>query len=168
MAEAAKNELDLDAKQPKSKKKLIFIILGAVLLIGGSIGGTLLVVGTGGGEGESAVEAPKKPAAHYMPLDSMVVNFSEKGPAKFLQVEMQLMAHDQAPLTAAEQHMPVIRNNILMALASQKFETVSTREGKEELRTAIRQSINQVLAEQAEIKEEDGIQAVYFTSFVMQ
>jgi flagellar FliL protein len=101
-------------------------------------------------------------------MDSMVVNFSVKGPARYLQVEMQLMAHNKEALSLAEQHMPVIRNNILMILAAQSFEEVSTREGKERLRKEITGSINQVLADQGEVKEGEGIQAVYFTSFVMQ
>lgn len=167
MAEA-KDELDLDAKQPPppGKKRLILMIFGALLLVGASVGGTLLLIG--GGADEPAKEAVEKarPVPRYLPLETMVVNFGERGPARYLQVELQVMAHDPAVLGAIETHMPVIRNNILMLLGSQKFETVSTREGKEKLRADILQSVNDVLRQQAEMEE--GIQAVYFTSFVMQ
>ncbi len=160
----AKEELDLDAQQPPSnKKRMVLYILGALLLVGGSVGGTLLLVG---GNPQPQTEEAQRPVPHYLPLESMVVNFGAGGPARYLQVEIQVMAHEEAPLKALERHMPVIRNNILMILGSQDFEVVTTREGKEQLRAGILKSVNEVLKEQAEIEE--GIQAVYFTSFVMQ
>ncbi len=167
---AESKELDLDAKERPSggKKKLLLAILGAILLIGGSIGGTLLVVGGGGGAMQEAVKAPARPVPHYLALETMVVNFGGNSPARYLQVDMEVMAHEQTPLSAIEAHMPVIRNNILMLLSSQSYDVVTTREGKEALRAAVVADINKVLAERVQVAEGQGVQAVYFTSFVMQ
>ena len=167
MAEKGKQDLDLDVKPPKNNKKLIilFALLG-VLLVGASVGVTIWLVGGDSDATEStraAIEAV--PTAHYMPLERMVVNFAERGPARFLQVEMELMAYDKAVFTAVERHMPVIRNDLLMLLGSVSYEQVSSREGKDALNREILETINGILREQ---RADDGIKAVYFTSFVMQ
>lgn len=165
------DELDLDSQQAaggKGKiKKIILLSLLAIILIGGSVGGTIFFLS--GDSSAPAKEEPKAAKAEepiYLELDTMTVNFGTKGPAKFLQVDMQVMAFDSEPLDAIEKHMPVIRNNILMILASQSYESVSTREGKEALRAELVADINTVLNEQAKL--ETGIEQVYFTSFVMQ
>ncbi len=167
---AENEDLDLDAKKPAGSKKLIIImIVAGVLLIGASVGITMLLLG-GGDKGEEAAEetAEEKPSKPlYLPLEKITVNLSQKGPARFLQVEMQVMAFDQATLDAVTEHMPVIRNDILVLLASQPFETLSTQEGKEQLRQQIMDKINSVLKVQGGMKE-PSLQAIYFTSFIMQ
>lgn len=168
MAEPKTQELNLDAKpQPSGgKKRLILIILGAIVLIGASVGGTLFFLGGNTKSVDAGPPPPPKPI--YQPLKSMVINFGAKGPARFMQVDIEMMAFDNAPLMAIEEHMPVIRNNILLLLSSRTFDEVASREGKEALRADILGSINSTLAELADLKEGAGIQAVYFTGFVMQ
>jgi flagellar FliL protein len=163
---AEKEDLDLDVKPPSNKKLIIIMALVGVLLIAGSVGLTVWLVSGGGEQAEeasAAEETVKKP--QYLPLESMVVNFAEKGPAKYLQVDIQLMAYNPEVLNAVEEHMPVIRNDILVLLGSQSYENVSTREGKEALRKEILTTVNRILKQQAGM---EGIQAVYFTNFVMQ
>lgn len=163
MAESGKKEdLDLDATPANSRKKLIIMVLAGVLLVGISVGLTVWLVG-GGGKEEAAEASVNKP--QYMALDTMVVNFADGRLARYLQVDIQLMAYDQAVLSAIEEHMPVIRNDILVLLGGQSFEQVSTREGKEQLRAQILDAVNRILQQQAGTQ---GVQAVYFTNFVMQ
>ncbi len=157
----AEKELDLDAQKPSSKKLWLLFALIALVLVAGSIGGTLYLAGGKGGEG--AALAP--PKAIYLPLETLVVNFEEKGPARYMQVDLQVMAQDGAVIKAIETHMPVIRNDLLVLLSSQRFEEITTREGKERLRTEIVAAIQRVLKEQADI---EGVQSVFFTNFVMQ
>lgn len=162
----AEKELNLDAQQSSGggKKKALMMILGAIVLVAASVGGTLMVVGTQ----PTAPAEPPRPVAHYLPLETLVINFGAKSPARYLQVEMQVMAFDESTLQAVQRHMPVIRNNVLMLLGAQDYATIITREGKEALRTEVIAAINQVLLEQAQIPADGGIKAVYFTSFVMQ
>lgn len=164
-----KEDLDLDAQPAaKSNKKMIIIMaLVGLLLMGGTAGVMFFLLGGGdkGGEGGGAAEEVVVPETHYMPLEKMVVNFAQKGPAKFLQVEMQLMAHDPAVLSVIEEHMPVIRNDILVMLGSQTYEGLSSREGKDKLSAEILNTVQSIVKEQAEL---EGPQAVYFTNFVMQ
>lgn len=165
MAEA--QDLDLDVKPARnSKKMLVVIVLLAVVLIGASVGVTIwLVSGDGKDEASDQPAAAAVPAAHYMALENMVVNFAQRGVARYLQVEMQLMAHDPAVFALVEQHMPVIRNDLLVLLSSVSYEQVNHAQGKDELNQAILETINRILQEQA---GSEGIQAVYFTHFIMQ
>ncbi|MCK9531584.1 MAG: flagellar basal body-associated FliL family protein [Gammaproteobacteria bacterium] len=160
----AQAEIDLDAKKSAQGKRplLLYLTIGVLALgLGGTI--TLLIVRSG--EQAAAMNAVQVKPALYLPLRPLVVNFSEKGPARFLQVELQVMARDQAVLSAVETHMPAIRNDILFLLGSQTYDTVSTREGKEALRLQILQAIQRILEQNQFVT---GVENVYFTSFVMQ
>ncbi len=163
---AEKEELDLDAKQGSNKKMIIIIAVLGLLLVGASVALTIMLIGGDKGGEEEVVEEPTLAQPIYLPLDKMVINFTEKGPARFLQVEMQVMARDQLVLDAVTAHMPVIRNDLLVLLGGVKYDEVATLEGKDALRTQLLEHIQAILAEHAEIQE--GLEAVYFTSFVMQ
>ena len=102
----------------------------------------------------------------YMELEpAFVANFDGQGVARFLQVSIQLMAYDQDVLDGVKQHMPVIRNNILLLLGNQQYNVVRTREGKEQLQAAVLGSVQDVLGQEGLSSD---VQAVYFTSFIMQ
>jgi len=170
MAETESEDLDLDAKPASNKKMIIIMLVVGLLVVGASVGLTVWLVG--GDSGEKAAEeagAAEETVnkAEYLPLETMVVNFADGSRARYLQVDMQLMAYDTAVLKAVEEHMPVIRNDILVLLGGQSYEQVSTRAGKEELRQQILTAANRILTQQAALKG-DGVQAVYFTNFVMQ
>lgn len=160
-----------------SKIMLLVVVLVVLLLTGGS---TVLAMYLGGMfdapveemvEGDEAamegaeVEAPKPPP-QYLPIEpALVVNFDYKGRVGFLQADIEIMARDQAAVSGVQQHMPVIRNNLLLLLSSTSYDDVATREGKEQLAQAAKEEVNAVLAEQG---VEAEIEAVYFTGFVMQ
>lgn len=166
-------DLDLDAAKPPTsgKKKLILLVSGMVLLMAISVGVTVLLIGGGdkggvemNGAGQVDEKLMTKPL--YLPLDKITVNLSQKGGAKFLQVEMHLMSFDQKVLDAVVVHMPVIRNDMLVLLASQPVENLASLEGKELLRQEIIDKVHTVIKQQADL--DGGIEAVYFTRFIMQ
>ena len=59
-----------------------------------------------------------------------------------------------------------MRNDLLMLFGGQKYEVVSTREGKEALRTQTLTAVRKIVAGAGGKPEK--VEAVYFTSFVMQ
>lgn len=160
-------DLDLDAKPASNKKMIIIMALVGLLLIGGSVGVTVMLLGGDKEEvsEEAVAEEPAVPETHYLPLEKMVITFAQQGSAKYLQIEMQLMAHDQAVLDAVTEHMPVVKNDLLVLLSGQSPEPLRTLEGKETLRGEILTAVQKIVKDNADL---DGPQAVYFTSFVMQ
>ena len=165
-------ELDEETKAvPKrSGLKIALIIIIPLLLIISTLAGLYLggVIGGGGkqegdqGEPEKEVIAP----AIYIPLDpAFVVNFADSGKARFLQVTVEVMTRHQEVEEQVKNHMPVIRNNLVLLFSSQTYDSVSTLEGKEALREDALGVIQKILEEET---GDPGIEAVYFTSFVMQ
>lgn len=104
--------------------------------------------------------------AIYLPLNpAFVVNFASQGKARFLQVEVEAMTRDPLVPDQITLHMPIIRNNLLLLFSAQTYDSVSTLEGKEALREEALVVVQDILEEET---GDAGIEAVYFTSFVMQ
>ena len=102
----------------------------------------------------------------YLALDPpFVVNFQSDSATRFLQVGVQLMAHDQKALDAAKASEPAVRNALVMLFSSQDAKTLISREGKEKLRADALAEMQKIVAERV---KGAAIDAVYFTSFVMQ
>ncbi|WP_127477511.1 flagellar basal body-associated FliL family protein [Sulfurivermis fontis] len=168
--DANKDELDLDVQQkPGGKKQLIlYIVIGVLVLALGGLGAAFFLMKGGEGKDKGAgadSKAAEVKQAHYLALDKLVVNFGPGAPVRFLQVNLQVMSYDPEALKAMETHMPAIRNDILLLLGSQKYEVVSTPEGKEQLRGAILAKVQNVLDT---YEKERKVEAVYYTEFVMQ
>jgi flagellar FliL protein len=122
--------------------------------------------------GETAEGAPHKGGEHaaapasYLGLDpAFVVNLESGDEAHYLQAEVQLMSRDAHALEAAKVHVPMLRNSLLLLFGQQKPADLATRAGKEKLQQAALAEVQKVL--QAETGK-PVVDAVYFTSFVMQ
>ena len=61
---------------------------------------------------------------------------------------------------------PRIRNDLLMLLGNQNYDTISTREGKEKLQAESLESVRAVVKSAG--GEPEKVEALYFTAFVMQ
>jgi flagellar FliL protein len=162
-------------EEPKAKKgstlKIVLIILIPLFLIGSTVAGLYFggVFGGGSesaGQGEDGEEEEVVGPAVYIPLDpAFVVNFASGERARFLQITVEAMTRDPAMEEHIKKHMPVIRNNLVLLFSSQTYERVSTLEGKESLREEALEVMQAVLEEET---GDPGVEAVYFTSFVMQ
>lgn len=164
-----------DAK-PKGKKKLIIIIVAALLVLGG--GGAaawfLLLAGdppaeeAEGEEAEAAEEVQEVRAeALYVGLDpAFVINFHDADDRRrFLKAELSVVTRDPETQAALIKHMPMVRNALVLLFSRQVYEDLIPHEGKEALRAAARDEVEQVLASEA---GSAAVEDVLFTSFVMQ
>lgn len=116
-------------------------------------------------EDDSEEEDVVMPAV-YLPIDpAFVVNFASQGKARFLQISVEVMTREAEVPEQVKLHMPAIRNNLVLLFSAQTFDSVSTLEGKEVLREEALEVIQEILEEET---GDVGIEAVYFTSFVMQ
>ncbi len=197
MADDEDNEKDGEEKKSKGSlvtKILLFGVLPLMTVII-LVVGTLFFAGVlpGGGEGDHGKEAVAENSdgeeadaekgdseegdseeegggetqpAIYIPVDpAFVVNFASQGKARFLQVTVEVMTREPEMPEKIKLHMPVIRNNLMLLFSSQSYDGVSTLEGKETLREEALEVVQQILEEET---GDTGVEAVYFTSFVMQ
>ncbi|MEP7311471.1 MAG: flagellar basal body-associated FliL family protein [Pseudomonadota bacterium] len=151
--------------KPKGKSRLLIIIAAAVVLLGG--GGAWFFLKPAPDKNAEAEHAAAKLPSVYIALDPpFVVNFDAGAAARFLQITVQLMTRAPEMVEFLKLHDPVIRNDLLLLFGNQQVTEVSTREGKEKLREAALEAVRKIVAGEGGKAEE--VEAVYFTSFVMQ
>ncbi|MDH5435326.1 MAG: flagellar basal body-associated FliL family protein, partial [Gammaproteobacteria bacterium] len=107
----------------------------------------------------------EKEPVYFSMEPAFVVNFTDKSGFRYLQASVDLLLTDATVVDELKKHNPLIRNNLLLLIGSQTTEVISTREGKQRLRNDILKEIQKVMKEKT---GEPGVEAVYFTSFVVQ
>jgi flagellar protein FliL len=163
-----------------AKKKLpikLIIIIAVVLLVGGGAGAFFMMGDKNAddavtseskevAEGEEGEASDAPGEAYYFSLDPpFIVNFTGKSRARFLQVSIEGMTRDLTVKESITKHFPQVRNNLVLLLSSKTYDELNSPEGKAALRKQVLKEVQKVL--EAETGKE-GIEDVYFTSFVMQ
>jgi flagellar protein FliL len=158
------------AAKPKSKKGLIIGIVSLLVLGGGGTGAYFAFAGghdAKGDKGKPKVEEKEKLPPRYVALDPpFVVNFEAESAVRFLQVTVGIMTRDLEIEKLVKDNEPRVRNDLLLILGGQTYASVSTTEGKEALRTKCLEATRAIIKEMG--GEPTKIEALYFTSFVMQ
>ncbi len=156
--------------------KMMFIMMGVmfVVLLGG-MGGMFFMMkgndkaakGEGGEAAAEHAEPEKKAAAIYIGFEPpFVVNFPAESQVKFMQISVQIMTREQAIEHDIKGNDPAIRDALLTLFGQQNAEKMQTAEGKEQLRKDALDAVRSVITrEHGDAKK---VEAVYFTSFVMQ
>ncbi len=112
-------------------------------------------------------QAAASGAAIYHALEpAFVVNLQEGRRLRFMQVKVQVMTRDKKVVDALLEHGPAVRDAMIMLLAHQSAEAMRSTSGREALRGEALSALQEVLARQAH--REGGIEAVYFTDYVIQ
>lgn len=160
------------AANGKSRGKLFLITVistAVVLLAAGGGAAWWLIAGKHPATSAAAPAAAAPPAGPplFLGLDPpFVVNFDAEQAVRFLQIAVQLETRDPATIELLKTNDPVVRNDLLLLFSNQKYAQLSSREGKEALRNQALESLRKVLA--AAGGHSERLEAVYFTSFVMQ
>jgi flagellar FliL protein len=150
------------------KKRLILIIVAALVLVGGGAGAWFAFGGKSDPNAKEARkdEGPKLPP-RYINLDPpFVVNFEAESMVRFLQVTVGVMTRDIEVEKLVKDNDPRVRNDMLLILSNQTYASVSTLEGKEQLRSRCLDAIRTIVREMG--GDANKVEALYFTSFVMQ
>jgi flagellar FliL protein len=117
------------------------------------------VVKPTGGEGGSG-----KPSLYYAIDPPLVVNFEDGSAVRFLQISMEIAAHDEKAIDSVQKNIPLIRNNLLLLMSNRNYQSMMSREGKDKFR-------QEALAEIRAVQKKEGspdVDDVLFTSFVVQ
>lgn len=196
--DAEKDDVEVEEGDAKPKKKkpwllIAVIALSSIVVLGGAVGATMFFMNRGaqkapataskakdaadnadaaeeGGDEAAAAEeggdSEKPKPANYVSLDPpFVVNFEGNSPARFLQINVEVMTRKPEYAEHIKKHMPVIRNNLVLLFGSQTHDKVNTLKGKEDLRQLALAEVQKILEEET---GDSGVEALYFTSFVMQ
>ena len=151
---AAKDKDKQDSAAAKGgKKKLLIIVAAAVVALGAAGGGAWFFMNKGHADEEAVADSdegehdakdakkekgkgkkdkkgkaaePKLPAIYVEFTPPFVVNFDAKGMMRFLQVSIEVMTRDHETAEMIKQHDPKIRNDLLLLLGSQTYDTIST------------------------------------------
>lgn len=157
--------------------KKIIIIAAAVLLLGGVAGGAAYFML--GGKGESKAGEPpnadgsaqdpvaatdKTPIYHGLDPD-FVIAFQDPKKVRFLKASIEVMVYDQDVIDDLKLHMPAVRDAVLLLFSTQKEENLMSVEGKEAFRAQILEKIRSTLER---LTGRPGVEAIYFSNFVMQ
>jgi flagellar protein FliL len=154
---------------PKGGKKGLIMILAAVLVLGGGGAGAWFAFGgkhDPNAKAASKDEGPKLPPRYINFDPPFVVNFEAESTVRFLQVTVGVMTRDLEVESLIKENDPRVRNDMLLILSNQTYSSVSTLEGKEALRQRCLDAVRTIVREMG--GEPKKVEALYFTSFVMQ
>jgi flagellar protein FliL len=190
------------AEKPKSKKMLIIIVAVVLVLViaGGGAAFFLMKKKPAEGEGaegeQAAAEKPKpavvakpkldpKAPPVYLPMDNLVVNLADPGGGRFAQLGITLQLDEQKTADLVKQHMPSVRNAVLLAASKRTADEMLAPAGKEKLARSITNLVSATLGYDVDDEEEEEepptakkkkkkvqialpVVAVLFTSFIVQ
>lgn len=164
---AQNEQAETAAAAPKKGSNKVVIIMGLAMLAMAGVSGYLVLNARnahGAGAEEPKVVMSKQ--EQYLTLDPpFVVNFKDDQSMRFLQVGVSLMSHDAAALAAAKDADPVIRNALVMLFSSQDYTILSDAAGKQKLQAQALDAVRKIIEKRL---GRPGVEALYFTSFVMQ
>ncbi|PHS33511.1 MAG: flagellar basal body protein FliL [Methylophaga sp.] len=108
-----------------------------------------------------------EPAIYFSFPDAFTINFLSQSnkKARYLQIKVSLMAHNPEIISSAELNLPMLEDALRTLFSDQSFENVTSIKGRKALQTNALQTIKAILKEET---GQDNLDAVYFTSFILQ
>ncbi|MDP1651080.1 MAG: flagellar basal body-associated FliL family protein [Rubrivivax sp.] len=192
----------------RGKKKLILIIVAvAALVLAAGGGGAAFLMNksadakVAAAEGEDAEDAevadaevedaaPLQSAGRidpkatpvFVPLDPFTVNLADRNADRYAQVGITLEIDNAKTGDRIKAFMPVIRNNILMAIADRTAEDLLAREGKAQLAERVRRETSRAMGYAVAVEDAAAkgpakagpggpvlpVKAVHFSNFIVQ
>lgn len=164
-------------KKGLNKKLLIIIIAAALVLTGAGVGAFLLLGGKG--KKSSETEQAAEPAAggdhgaakdahgekggagksNLVAFEPFILNLAEQG--RFLKMTMQVELANAGYQAMVADKSPQLRDAIITLVSSKSVESLTSPEGKMQLKDELLLRINMAMGK-------DAVKSIYFTEFVMQ
>jgi flagellar FliL protein len=164
--ESAKEGENEKSQKGKSSKKLITILIAAVVLGGGGFyawnSGLIKGLTKEKKQALAAPDAQKKiEIGPIRSLDTFIVNLADPLGKRYLKVKMDLELTDDKVLPEIEKRLPQLKDTILTTLSSKNYDDISSFDGKMQLRAEMMAMLNQFL-------KTGRITSIYFTEFIVQ
>ncbi len=160
-----KDEVQEETVTPqKGKNKMLIIIIAAVTIVLG-IGGAVAYTLMSGSEEEVEEETKKvekqQEESVIFALDPFVLNLADHG--RYLKVSIQFEISDESMQDFVKNKTPQLRDTIITLVSSKSLNSISSPEGKFQLKDEVLFRANQILG-----MEKDIFKNLFFTEFVMQ
>jgi len=169
MSNAEQSPVEQPAKKGGAGRGTILVLVFALLVVSAVCGYALFTLrghAADGGSRTAEAKPEKKGPEVFLAMDpAFVVNFQKAEGLSYLQVGVTLMSHDPAAIQAAKDADPVIRNALVMLFSSQDYAELADIQGKQKLQAKALAAVQKILQERT---GHAGVEALYFTSFVMQ
>ena len=116
--------------------------------------------------GDDEDEVPPQ-AIYFAFPEAFTINFlnQSKKKARYLQIKVSLMAHNPEIISSAELNLPMLEDSLRTLFSSQSFDDVTSTAGRKALQANTHKTIKTILKEET---GQDNLDAVYFTSFILQ
>lgn len=174
---------------PKSNKMMLILIITVVVLILLVAGFGAYMIASSGSEpapaevavaeapAVAAQEAGVPPSVAFAPKNILPPKFETMRPAftanfidgdevRYIQVAIDLMARDEEVLDKIKENTPVIRHQFNKILSKQDA-TILTQEAKDVMEAELLEAAKTII-HNTNKKTPENVEAVYFTSFVIQ
>ena len=163
--EQAVAAVEATAERKSSKPLAIGIVMALLLALGA--GGYAWQGRQAAHAGSGKAAAPNLGKTElYLPMDpAFVVNFRDNDSLRYLQVGVTLMSHDPDAISVAKAADPVLRDSLVALFSDQNYSIISDAAGRQKLQEQALAAVRKIV--QARLGR-PGIDALYFTSFVMQ
>ena len=136
------------APPPKSSKKFVVVaVLATLLLAAGGAGGAWYFLGQKDSD-EHAEEgdAPKRKGKPvFSTLEPFTVNLQDERGERFAQIGLVFEIDDAAVDAQIKEHLPAVRNNLLLLISAKRIEDLLSPEGKQVLAEEVRAKAGEAL-----------------------
>ena len=115
---------------------------------------------------EDGEGTPSK-AIYYAIPEPFTINFlnQSRHKVRYLQIKVSLKSTDADAIKGAKQNLPMIQDALLDLFSDQSYDQANSIEGRILLQQDTLKTIQAILKEET---DNDAIDAVYFTSFILQ
>lgn len=152
------------AAAPKgSKKKLIIMIVMAVLVIGMGAGAAWFF--TQGKPAGAEHKVAKSEPPQYVPIESFTINLQPEVGEQYLQIAFTLQVPNEKQGEEIKANMAKVRSRVLLLLSGKKASDISSVEGKQKLASEIMAAVKQPFVDKGEPQQ---VTDVLFTAFIIQ
>ncbi len=95
----------------------------------------------------------------------LIANFGGVGKLKYIKADFSLRVDNTEVAGAVQHNMPLIRNNLLILMAQQTDETLSSSEGKEALRQEALKQIQEIIKKEGKM---EGVKDLFYNNLLVQ
>ena len=158
-------EAEVAPKSGGGAMKMVIIAVALVVVLGGGGAGAWFFFLRGSAEPEQVAPKGKlKGVSRTGPvvsLEPFIVNLADPKGKRYLKVKLDVELSSKAADKELQKRMPMIRDQIIMALSSKTFQQIQGVPGKNILRDELTARMNSIM-------KSGKVKKIYFTTFIVQ